>query len=237
VFRTIAQTTRSFLRLHALIQIGAMTTRQFAQILRRRWYVLALLLACTAAMIIALPRTPGLYWARVSVVFLPPVGPESVGNVLEGSDSSLVFFAAAVQRSVGRTADEMPVSSAAATLYGTGVQEGYSVTLVNSGGQWRSNFNRPMLTLEVVGGSAKDVANAMDQLITRVQDTAVVMQRNAGARERSLIRTELSPEAPEISYVSGDRNRALTAALLLGVGISLASTLAADRVLGRRRRV
>jgi hypothetical protein len=214
-----------------------MTAWQYLEVLRRRWWLLMGLLALTAAGVWMLPAHAGVYWTRTSIVFLPPAGSAKVGNVLEGSDPSLIYFAAAVERATNGGAQAPRLSSPEATLYGTGVRQGRSVSLVDTGGQWRSNFNRPMLTVEVVDTSEARAREVASTLMAQIQGRAAALQHQAGAAPRSMIRTEPSPETPVITYVGGHHGRAAAAVLLLGTGISLVTTVQLDRLLrGRRRR-
>jgi hypothetical protein len=213
-----------------------MTPWQYLEVLRRRWWLLLGLLALTAAGVWMLPTATGVYWTRTSIVFLPPVGAAKVGNVLEGSDPSLTYFAAAVERSING-ADQGPrLSSSSATLYGTGVRQGQSVSLVDTGGQWRSNFNRPTLRVEVVDTSEPRARAVTDALVAQIQERAAAMQRQAGAAPAVTIGTELSPGTPVLTYVGGHHGRAAAALLAVGWSISLVTTFRLDRLLGGPRR-
>lgn len=214
-----------------------MAALEYLQLLRRRWYVLVVCLALTALGVTAIPRDAGVYWGRVSVAFLPPSNTKRLGNALEGSDPSLIYFAAAVERSLSGGRPGPRVSSTGATLYGLGVTKGSSIALVDSGGQWRTNFNRPVIQIEVVDPSQAEAESEMARLVAAVDEQAAAMQRGLGAPDNAIIRTELYPQQPVLNRVGGNWKRAVAGASLLGIGLSLSVTYFFDLRLSRRRKL
>jgi len=213
-----------------------MTARQFFGMLMRRWYVVALVICCTAASLAIMPRETGVYWTKVNVIFVPPYNPARPGNVLEGSDESLIYFAAAIERQVNGGARSLQLSSSEATLYGAGVKKGHTVTLPNAGGQWQTNFNRPMLTVEVVDSSADRTRSVATTVTEQVESLVSSQQAAVGAAPESFIRTQLSPAEPAVTYVGGSWTRAAAVVSLLGLGSALACAFLVDRWSSRRRR-
>lgn len=211
-----------------------MTLQELARVLLRRWYAVLAVLICTAAVGILLPTTPGIYWGRATVLFTPPINPERIGNVLEGSDPSLIYFAAAVEKTIEAGVPQVSLSSNAAALYGTGIRRGHDLTLINTGGQWQSNYNRPMIVVEVVAPTADAAQSDLDSLIAAVEQTAATMQRDAGAKPQKMIATEASPRNPQVGFVPGNRTRGIAALGALGIALSAAAAVAADRLLTRR---
>lgn len=210
-----------------------MTSRLILAALRRRWYV-ALGVLLVAAMISSVLHARQVYWTRAEIVFLPPAGLQTQGNALEGTDESLIFFAASVERSMNGGPHLVAMSSDSATLYGAGVYKGYSLELVNDGGQWQTNFNRPVLSVQAVAPTARGVQETLDRVVAQVKTLARERQRQLSVPARSEIRTELYPEQPHITLVAGSTKRALAGELLLALGLAVAAALMVDNRLGRR---
>lgn len=197
-----------------------MTTAGLLAALRRRWYVVVLGAIATVLVTSSVIRVPGVYWTQVDVVFLPPSNPNA-GNVLEGESEGLIHFAAVVDRAFNGEPHGARLSSASASLYGAGVRDGYSVALVDTGGQWRSAFSRPVLSVEVVGSDRDAVAADLDAIVARIDRIVVDQQKKRGTPTESWITTELAPSVPVIAYVSGSGTRALGGIGLLGAGLTL----------------
>lgn len=191
--------------------------------------------ATLVAGLLATTRSEGVYWAEISVVFLPPTGP-TPGNVLEGYSASLIHFAGAVEREVNSGSRAPRLSSPNATLYGAGVRDGSSVTLVDEGGQWESEFNRAALIVEVVAPTADEVRNRSAALVTQIDRTAMTLQRDAGVDADRLITVTVAPEEPSVRYIEGSAKRALVAIVLLGAGGTVAGVLVAEERRPRARR-
>lgn len=214
-----------------------MTAKAFLTLLVRRWSVLALIAMVTVAGMYAVMRQDvSVYWTRVTVVFVPPVTADTVGNVFEGSDPSLVYFAAAVEQRVNGAMLQPRLSSSAATLFGAGVRQGQDVSLVNSGGQWQTNFNRPMLNVEVVDSTPEAVQQRLDAVLGQIERAAQSMQTEAGTQRTRMITIEVAPPQPTISHIAGNAKRAAVGVGLLGLGVGLAIAFLLDGLLAGRRR-
>lgn len=210
-----------------------MTPRLVLTALRRRWYVvLAVFLVAGVASVGLAPRH--VYWTRAEIVFLPPDGPGHAGNALEGTDESLIFFAASVERTVNGGPKVVAMSSDTATLYGAGTYEGYSVELVNDGGQWQTNFDRPILSVQVVDSTASRVRNTLQSIVGRVETTALQRQQEFGVSSANAIRTQLNPEQPQVASVGGSAKRALVGEFVLAAGLAMAAAILVDNRMTRR---
>lgn len=204
--------------------------KRLARVPRSRWYVvLAVLVLTVAAM--ALVRPQPVFWTRVDVVFLPP---SRGGNVFEGSDESLVFYAAAIERELVGGPQAVVLSSPDARLYGAGVDEGYSTTLARTGGQWQSSFNQPVLTVQVVMPTAEEAAVETQRLLDEVDALADARQAEAGVAPDERIVTQRSPDHPQITRVVGSSTRTLAGIGALGLALA-AGALALDGWRSRRR--
>lgn len=211
-----------------------MTPRQCIAALVRRWYVVLAVLLMVVGGIALVPRDAGVYWSRATVVFVPPINPTRAGNVLEGSDPSLIYFAAAVERIVN--GGQIPARlSGDAGLYGVGIRDGWSVVLQNSGGQWQTNFNRPMLTVEVVAPDAATAEARMTTLLDSIESIAKELQVDDGTSPTNMITVEVSPSPPSLTFIGGNWKRAVAGILALGAIAAVASALLVDRWANRRR--
>lgn len=126
-----------------------------------------------------------------------------------------------------------------APLYGTGIRNGYAVFLPNAGGQWQSNFNKPAITVEIVGENSAEVQEQLNRIVLEIQTLAVEPQRKMGVRPESFISTELSPEKPSIAHIGIRNSRAEIALVLLTLGLAVAAPHIGDRLMNsvRRRRL
>lgn len=217
-----------------------MTAGILLRIILQRWYVVV---ACLAAVIWAcsiLGQTGRTYWAQAQVVFVEPGG-GSVTNVNDGVAPSLINFAGIVQRKVSSEGEPVQLPSSNATLYGSGIRRGYSVTLPNTGNQWATSFSKPILAIQVTGDSPDDVNQTLAEIIVQVQQTAFDLQSGAGARPDTFIGVDASPAAPDIVDVgSTPLGRGKGLAVMAGIGVILSGCAAfgveklATRWLGRR---
>ncbi|MFC5931585.1 hypothetical protein [Cryobacterium melibiosiphilum] len=180
-------------------------------------------------------QAEGVYSTRVNLVFLAPT--DLTGNSLSDTSDSLINFAALVEREYNGNVNTARFSNSTATLYGAGVREGHAVTLLNSGGQWKDSFRNPVLSVEVVGGSDKDVRQELEQVISDINALAESKQVQASVSAVNQITTLTSPQAPVMEYADGSRTRAVGAIVLLGLGIGGVATSLFDRVVSRPSRV
>lgn len=194
--------------------------RTHGNILARRWYLVVLSIVCMLPVLYSAHAAGGVFYSHADVLFLPP--PASVGgNSLRADPGRTVYYAAIVERQFNSERPDNIPRPTSAPLYGTGIQDGYAVYLPNAGGQWQSNFNKPALTVEVVGKTSSEVQKNMDQIVQRIQELARVPQKEMGIKSGSFIATELSPEKPSISYVGIRSSRAEGALVLLTIGIAI----------------
>ena len=206
-----------------------MTRSEFVSTMLRRWYFLLGGLLCTFLAIGYFGVAPGVYSTQVDVVFLPPS--EGVrGNPLEGRSDSLIYFAAIVEREVNDGAN-LTRPSASATLYGSGIRSGYLVSLPNTGGQWRTNFGRPVLSVEVVDLDEANVTKVLNEQLAKVNDTVRRIQDEQGVAPENRIQTGLAPSVPVVTYVGGSRMRAALGITAIGIALSVLITIGLDRIL------
>ena len=213
-----------------------MTSRSLLAALARRWYVAVGVLALVAALTLHLGPAGHVYWVRGDVVFLPPDRADGTGNALEGSDESLVFFAAAVERRINGDHEPPRLSSTDATIYCAGILRGQTTTLPNAGGQWQTNYNQPVLTIQATDATPDAALARFRRAAQRVQDEVAGDQTAAGVPATSMVRTRLAPESPPVVLVLGSTRRAQAGMALLGLLLATGSALVADRLLASRAR-
>lgn len=209
-----------------------MTTRQFIGVLLRRWYVVVGCLLLTVAGLNLAQGVRGVYWTEVDIVFLAP----NSANALEYQSESLVHFAAVIEREFNGSTDPARVASTSVTLYGTGVSRGHQVTLPNQGGQWSTNFNRPVLAVEVVDSSPERVDEVRAGIMSRIDDLVYREQAKLGIAPSDSITTLPSPAQAVVRYAAGNPLRAQVAIGLLGVGVAVAASLLVESGVARVRR-
>jgi hypothetical protein len=195
----------------------------------RRWaaLVVALGLLLTVAITYRVARKPGVYWAQIDVVFLPPASSYNPNTLVSTSDG--VISLAGV---VGKMVDPHPVAarvvSPTIVLADQGIRHGWSVTLPNEGGQWSDNFDKPLLDVQAVGSTAAEVTGTVNRLISQINLTLAGLQAQVPRADR--VTTELNPSQVQVFYEPGRRLRALAACLAVGV----AATAVAAGYLRRR---
>jgi hypothetical protein len=200
----------------------------------RRWYVLAVFGLLTVVAALSIPRAEGVYWSRVSIVFLPPSTPVNE-NQLSPTPETLIAFAAIIERQyTGAPITDRLGAATPSALYGSGVREGAKVELVNGGGQWSSSFADPVITVDVVDSTAQGVRSRIAAEVERVEGLSARIQADAAVPTADTITTLASPGEPVVSYTRGDRLRATGGILGLGALAGVLATLAVDRALGAR---
>lgn len=200
----------------------------------RRWYVVLIGLLLTAGTVYHLREVPGVYATQTNVVFLAPLTPNSP-NTISSPTSGVISTAGLVERLVNKGIEKSPTSGSV-PLTGQGISTGHSIELPNAGGQWASNFNRPVLQIQVAGPSAAYVRSALEQLVAQINETSQSLQSEAGVRPSMLITTQVSPADPVIGYQQGHRRMGLLVALFLGLLLTGMAAIAADRFAGAWRR-
>lgn len=165
-------------------------------------------------------QAPGVYSSQVDAVFLLPLSQENP-NSLQFRSESLISFAGVIQRTVSATQSGIAPTSDAVTLVGQGVRHGYSVRLPNSGGQWASNFDRPLLDVQAAGSSPAEVRTTMRQVLQAIGTDLISRQRAAGVSAKHMVSMRESPDRIPMYYSRGSHLRAVAATLALGSTLSV----------------
>lgn len=208
-----------------------MTLYDLLGILWRRWYVLLVVFALTAAGGWVFAKDGGLYVTRTLVSFeAPDSGPWEEGG---SSDRGIILFAAAVATEVNGGAAPMNYSSADAPFYGAGIRQGVRVGLPDTGGQWGVVYNKAAITIDVVSADRDWVADRQRELLVAVADAAA--QRQGGIPRENQIVVSVEPLSETIAQVSPTRiTQALAVAALAAVALLAGGWLAV--AWDRRRR-
>lgn len=205
------------------------------QVIRRRWYAVALgLLATTVAMKFAM-SPHGVYYTQAYVVLLPPQGADAPNAFANTNTSGPVNMAGIVGRIMAQNAAPQPVSDQVSIL-GEGITDGYIVRQPNDGGQWSVQFKRPVLDVQVAGATPAVVTASLNRVLAEIEANLRRLQQDTGTAPAQMIQAKLSPPAPSLFYVEGSAVRAGFATLLLGVGLSLGVARLQDWVMWRDRR-
>jgi hypothetical protein len=173
---------------------------------------------------------PGVYWAQMNVLLLPPAV-SVTPNALANAPSDLISMAGLVARIVDPRASSVRVVSPDVTLANQGIRDGDSVTLPNYGGQWADNFTKPILDVQVVGGNALAVNQDIERLLHEIGQTVTSLQEDAHVANPYRVTTKLDPSEVQVYYDAGRRTRALAVTLALGLVLTVvASSLVRRRV-------
>jgi hypothetical protein len=193
---------------------------------------------CTMVAFVVLSDSPRVYSAQTDVVFLAP-GNGAIRGLNDGLAQTLVDFAGLVGKKVTDGRPSLKLSSPSATLYGTGVREGVSISLADAGGQWGHMFNRPVLSVQVVDSSSEEVANVLNSIVRDISRTATTLQSETGAPSTDFITIETVPEAIEINSIGQTRTsvaKGLVALTIVGAGLTLGAAIWLDRSRREKRR-
>lgn len=173
------------------------------------------------------------YWTSQSVVFLAPSDPVRP-NALEGTTESLISTAGVVATAVNQGRPTTLTSSASVNMLDIGDFDGWTVRLPNSGGQWATNFDQPLLEVEAAGATPDQVMDNLAEAMQRIRTELQSIQARAGVDARFGVILETSPRQANIVEVVGHRDRAGLTISTVGVTMTGALILSLE---GRRRRM
>ncbi|WP_404321495.1 hypothetical protein [Arthrobacter luteolus] len=216
-----------------------MTSADLLATLRRRWYVLLAGLCCTGLAYWGLSQSAPVYAAQSDFVFAEP-GLPGQGRSLTGTEpQTLIDFTAIVERKVLAGATSTKLASPTASLFGTGIRQGTSISMLDTGGQWLSSFSRPVLSVQVAAPSPEEVSAEMERVLLEVRAVSEALQADAGAAPSSMISVERAPEDLIITSFGKTKMgeaKALAVLSVTGLGLSCAAAAATDAMALRRAR-
>ncbi|MGW9402487.1 hypothetical protein ACWGQ2_00790 [Arthrobacter sp. NPDC055585] len=216
-----------------------MTPVQLLGVLRRRWYVWLAGLCCTGIAFGFLSQSAPVYAAQSDLVFQEPGVPGQSRTLTGTEPQTLIDFAAVVERKYLAGTKTAKLASPTASLFGTGIREGTSVGMLDTGGQWLSSFSRPVLSVQAAAPTPEKVSAEIARVHAEVQAVSDALQLEAGAQPEALITVERAPEDLIITSFGKTRMgeaKALLVLLVTGLGLSCAAAAAADALAVRRTR-
>lgn len=205
-----------------------MTLWQLLRACWHSWPVVLVGVLLTAVAGYAAISDDGVHYTRTELVFLAPRSP-SWPNAVQAQSDSIIVTAGAVARTVAGPAELPKFASPDVTLLGTGVREGWSLRLPDTGGQWASNFATQRLVLEVVGATREGVAARQQELIQEVDSALHAVQADQGADPAGHITMRPTSDSTVIFHVEGSRARAAGMTALLGMGSTIALVVLLER--------
>lgn len=190
-----------------------MTLYGLLGVFRRRWYVLALVIAATAAAGVGFARDGGLYVTRTLIAFdAPDSGAWEDGG---SADRGIIVFASAVATEVNGGRSPLAYSTADAPFYGAGIRQGVRVAVPDTGGQWEVVYNKAAITIDAVSPNRQWV---LDQQRTKVAAVlAAASARQASITPANRIAVSVAPLSETIEDVVPSRVAQSLAAAALGV--------------------
>jgi hypothetical protein len=176
----------------------------------------------------------GVYYTRTQIVFLAPSS-SFYPNTLATQSEDIIDTAGAVAKRVTGPIPVTKYASADVTLVGIGVRDGWSLGVPDTGGQWATNFENQILNLEIVAPDRATVLERQTTLLARIQDQLSALQRARHVAPINDITMTTAPRSTVIYHVGGSKPRMLGMIAVLGLGVTSAAVVVAER-LGRRWR-
>ena len=210
-----------------------MTLWDLIRVMLRYWPIVLVGAVCTAACGLLAISDKGVYFTRTNIAFQAPSSVLNP-NAFRTQSEDVIDTAGLIAKRVSGPGKVTKFASTDVTLVGLGVRDGWALRLPDTGGQWATNFATQSLILDVVGPSPEAVHRQQDEIIQRVQNELIQMQRDAGVRPVNYITAVPAPASTVIYYVNGSRSRALAITAVLGIALTVTIVLAVDR--HRRRR-
>jgi hypothetical protein len=202
---------------------------------RRRWYVAVAGVALTMVGVVHVLHLPGVYWTQTDVVILAPKSTKNP-NTISGTSAGVIASAGLVAVDVGHTVNRVATASAGAHLPGMGVRDGAAVYVPDTGGQWSHNFDRPVVSVEVVGKERSAVERRATELIADISRDLERRQQSDGTYRRNWITAAPAPDRLQVFHLTGEVQRAGGVLLLLGGWATAMAVLWLDAACCRRRR-
>jgi hypothetical protein len=176
----------------------------------------------------------GVYYTRTQIVFLAPSS-TLYPNTLATQSEDIIDTAGAVAKRVTGPIPVTKYASADVTLVGIGIRDGWSLVVPDTGGQWGTNFESQILNLEIVAPDRATVLERQTTLLARIQDQLSGLQRERHVDPINDITMTTAPRSTVVYHVGGSKPRMLGMIAVLGLGVTSAAVVVAERI-GRHRR-
>jgi len=210
-----------------------MTLWEFFAACLRRWPIVLVGVVCTAIAAFAVMSDKGVYYTRTQIVFLAPSS-SYYPNTLATQSEDIIDTAGVVAKRIIGPGPVTKFASPDVTLIGEGIRDGWSLGLPDTGGQWGTNFQTQILNLEIVAPARETVLQRQTEMLQRVHDELDALQRERGVEPINDITVQAAPRSTIIYHVGGSKPRALGMVAALGLGVTAALVVVAER-LGKRR--
>ncbi|NEN04797.1 hypothetical protein G3T36_02835 [Diaminobutyricibacter tongyongensis] len=210
-----------------------MTLRQFFSACLRRWPIVLVGVLCTGLAAFAGLGDKGVYYTRTQIVFLAPIS-TAYPNALATRSEDIIDAAGAVAKSVTGPDPVTKYASPDVTLVGTGIRDGWSLVVPDTGGQWATNFPSQILNLDIVAPDRATVLQRQTTILRRVQENLDKLQSTRHVTPINEITITTAPRSTVIYHVGGSKPRMLGMTAALGIGLTAAVIVLAERF-GRRR--
>lgn len=203
-----------------------MTIWDTIRALRKWWYVGLAGLLLTGIMVVATTGSVERgYWTDAKLVLLAPQDPIRP-NALESASESLIAMAGVVERDVNQDVPASQTSSGSVNVLDIGIDNGWLVRLPNSGGQWASNFDQPLLDVQASGPTPSEVKRNLGVAVSRIQEALDRIQAEAGVGSANLVKFSLSPGEASIVPAAGYKSRAGFGVMVLGLALTVGTVMA-----------
>lgn len=190
-----------------------MTAADWIAALRRRWYVLALMLLCTLAGVFAV-RHRAVTYEECEGLYLS--GAPALSNVYLNQNPSLAMVTGVVTTTMKSPAMEEKLQS-------SGLMADYTVIQTNTGEIRQPSWNLPTLQICVTSRNPQATLQALPKVTSQFRAVLRDMQVAQHARPGSLVvANTISP--PAVTAIIGKPSQAYIGVLLIGLigGISVA---------------
>jgi hypothetical protein len=194
---------------------------------RRLWPMVLIGLALTGLVTVTVRNQPGAYSGHARVTILAPE--PFRGNAVAKTSDSLVALAGVVAYlAMGAGGDARSVSDQV-TLLDEGVRDGYSIQQPNAGGQWVFNFQDAVLDVQSAGPTLERSQQQMDAALDSIYNSLDKLQASVAPDQR--VTVHLSQGDPAFTYDHGSTMRATLATVLLGLILTFATPMIAERII------
>jgi hypothetical protein len=204
-----------------------MTARGFTASLRRRWYVLAIVMLCTMAAVWAVHKRSITYQV-CDAVFVTAPRTHTNPNVYTNENGALVATA-------GVVTDAVMSSAVQAQLRSEGLTADYDAAVINTGSNENPSYGEP--TLQICSNSTSPTLALRTTAAVTAQFRTILYERQAAqhaAKDTLITATVIASPAPDPIY--GRPSQAYIGVGFLGLIIGVALAVWSDQLLQRRRR-
>lgn len=215
-----------------------MTLREVLGAIRRRWYILVMLLTLTVYSVATVSRSAGVYSTRTAVSFTfedaSPLAPYS-----GVSDESVIAFAGAIAADLNERRSALRYSSMDAPYYGAGIRKGVLVALQDDGSQWSPAFSSATIEIQIVGPTEQWVRTKQAAVLKDLELRTTGRQDTAQVAGGHRIRAQVEPLSKRIDHVMPGRSSILmswVAAMFAAVLVGAWLCVRADGALAHMRR-